>query len=436
MNMKYNMRWMLTILLVAFMLVGCGNEKKEVKQNLTTYQLENETDGFAKGTLTVTLPKDTDAVEIAPFWGDENGKLAGYNGLARFKVEGDLTTKEIAENILIPEGATKLLVYTVNKDGVLSEEYMEVNLPEGAASKAFGEPLYEFQVISDIHILSTFEKAYEEYYNNNFVSALCDIAKVSPDSIGVFINGDIADNGLESEYQKMQELHASVEGAPNYYLTVGNHDLYGMFFEDQINLFLKYAKLPDGSNPKSSHFDFWMHDYHFVFLGNDRLVHHNEQTTLTSETLDWLRATLEKERDEKRPIFLFLHQPLYNTVAGSLKGQNGNGVATESEQPLRDVLKDFPEVIMFNSHSHYPLESTQTMHVKNDKLPTIFNTAATAYLYTNYYNANGAKIEKEDGTFYSQGYYVSVYEDKLLVRGREFTTGEWISSAQFFVDLK
>jgi hypothetical protein len=34
----------------------------------------------------------------------------------------------------------------------------------------------------------------------------------------------------------------------------------------------------------------------------------------------------------------------------------------------------------------------------------------------------------------SQGYYVQVYKEMVLVRGRDFVTGEWVASAQFVVN--
>jgi hypothetical protein len=34
----------------------------------------------------------------------------------------------------------------------------------------------------------------------------------------------------------------------------------------------------------------------------------------------------------------------------------------------------------------------------------------------------------------SEGYYIRIYKDKLLVLGRNFETGEWVSSAQFVVE--
>ena len=35
----------------------------------------------------------------------------------------------------------------------------------------------------------------------------------------------------------------------------------------------------------------------------------------------------------------------------------------------------------------------------------------------------------------SQGYYVEVYEDKILVLGRDFTNSKWIPSACFIANI-
>ncbi len=396
---------------------------KPAKPLSVEYKLANDTDGFAEGKLTVKLAEGDSATDIFCFWADDNGKLAGYTGLAKFKVTGSTTERNLDKNLLIPKGATRLLVYAANAAGDLSEP-CEVKLPAGAASKDFGEPLLEFQVVSDIHITGQNNHTYDK----NFVSMLKDVVANSKKSAGIFVVGDMANSGKKFEYEQMVKLHGSVKDAPPYFLAVGNHDLYNGTLQDQIALFLEYATLPNGEHPESSHYDFWLNGYHFVFLGNDRLVNGDLHTTLLPKTTEWLDETLAKDRDEGRPTFLFLHQSLKNTVAGSFEGQGWNGVA--NEPGFRKVLDKYPEVVMFNGHSHWTLDSEGTMYVRDEALPTIFNTASVAYLWTSY-NVKGG--ENLDG---SQGYYIRIYKDKILVLGRDFITGEWVSSAQFFVDYK
>ncbi len=384
------------------------------------YKLANDTDGYSEGKLTVKFAPDDPAKDVVCYWGNEQGKLDGYTALAKFKITGESTVRDIPSGILIPEGATKLLVYG-SLNGVLSEECLEIALPAGAASKPSETPIFEFQVVSDVHI--TTDSSHRN--NKHYKAMLQDIVKISPDSRGLFIVGDIANTGNATEWTLFDRLHKSVTGAPSYYIALGNHDLYNGDYTVKIAEFLKYAKLPDGTNAESCHYDFWLEGYHYVFLGNDKMVD-NVRATLSKDTLEWLDKTLAQDRDEGRPTFLFMHQSIYNTVAGSLPGQGWDGVVTPNN--LKNILKKYPEVILFNGHSHWTLDSELSMYSGNGDLPnTIFNTASVAYLWTSYDIAGGENLEG------SQGYYIRVYKDCIEVLGRDFVSGEWVSSAQFAV---
>ncbi len=393
--------------------------QKPKAPRFASYRLQNVADGFAAGKLTVTLAEGTSATDIVSYWASETGRLEGYTALARFKVEGNVAECVISKDVLIPVGATELWVYAANQDGVLSDTAYVISLSENAASADFGKCLFEFQVVSDIHLNADASHP----YNVNFKNMLTDTTQNSPNSAGVFVCGDIADHGLADEYRQLVALHSSVAGAPPYFLAVGNHDFYHGEYADKIVQFLQHAKLPDGTNPSSVHYDFWLNGYHFVFLGNDAYPVDGVKTTLTRKTLEWLDQTLAKDRKENRPTFLFLHQSLLSTVAGSLEGQNWNGVV--SEDAFRKVLKYYPEVIMFNGHSHWVLDSECNYCPRSESLPAIFNTSSVAYLWTSYHKIEGEELAG------SEGYYVRVYEDKVVVRGRDFASGKWLPSATY-----
>lgn len=417
----------MTIAWVKIKIVIPADAKIPEKPLSATYDLKNPTDGFATGTLNVKLAENEVAKNIVPFWGDENGnKLEGYASLAKFKAKSTEASYEFPENLMIPTGATKLLVYASDIFGRLSEDCIVIDLPNGAAFKDPGKPIAEFQVVSDTHVVSSDAN---HTYNVHYVNMLKDIAANCPDSMGLFVVGDMTDDGYGPQYTMMVNLYNQVEGAPPYYLTLGNHDMFVGEQSEAIKLFLKYATLPDGTHPKSAHYDFWLNGYHFVFLGNDNLVNMID-TTLNKETIEWLDKTLAEDRDANRPTFLFLHQGLANTVAGTLSGQGWDGVVDSSVMRFKLVLRKYPEVIMFNGHSHWELDSDRTMYPRSSSLPTIFNTSAVAYLDTSYNIMSGERLEG------SEGYYIKVYEDKILVLGRDFTTGEWKSSAQFYVSYE
>ena len=390
-----------------------------------TYQQENDTDGFATGTVTVRMPADeTSGRSIVMYWADNSGKLPGYTALSRFKVTGTDTSFTFGKNVIIPAGATRLLVYAMNDaTGEVSKSCVAVELPKGAARAPFEDADAELFVMSDIHITLN----QKHTHNQNFSKMLKDVAALSPDALGIYVVGDMADTGREQEYKNMMALYEDAGKVPPLFLAIGNHDLSGLPFDEANATFLKYATLPDGSHPTDTSYDFWLGGYHFIFLGTDTAsgLHSN----FTKETMNWLRDKLEENRDPGRPVFLFLHQSLSNTVSGSLPGEGWSGV--DNEGMLRNVLKNYPEVMFFNGHSHWTMDSVSNMFEGDKKLPCrIFNCASVGYLWSGYNVVSGEHL---DG---SQGYMVKLYDGKLYVLGRDFARGEWISAAQYCIVLK
>ena len=389
------------------------------------YKLENDTDGLAAGTVTVTMPADeTQNRSIVMYWADGEGKLDGYTALPRFKVKGETTSFTFGGNIIIPQGATKLLVYAMNDaSGRLSDEAITVDLPAGAAHKGFEDTVGELFVMSDIHI--TLNQAHT--HNKNFANMLKDVQTLGKDAMGIFVVGDMADTGREQEYKNMTALYQAAGQVPPLFLTIGNHDLSSLPFEEANALFLKYATLPDGTHPTDTSYDFWLNGYHFIFLGTDTAA--GLHSSFTRETMNWLKDKIEENRDPARPVFLFLHQSLSNTVSGSLPGEGWSGV--DNENLLRNTLRDYPEVMFFNGHSHWTMDSVGNMFEGDQKLPCrVFNCASVAYLWSGYNVVTGEHL---DG---SQGYMVKLCDGKLYVLGRDFARGEWIPAAQYCIVLK
>lgn len=69
------------------------------------------------------------------------------------------------------------------------------------------------------------------------------------------------------------------------------------------------------------------------------------------------------------------------------------------------------------------MNSDGNMYARDDELPNIFNCGAVAYLWSSYDIPTGEYLQG------SQGYYVRIYADKVLVLGRDFESGQWIPSA-------
>lgn len=388
------------------------------------YVPSNSASGLADGKLTVTFGEKHCAEEMVLYWANDSGILPDYTSLAPVIVKHDSFSVEMYKNTVIPPEATKIVAFGKNSMGI-SESFCEARLPQGCNYDFSGKVLSEFQAVSDIHITVDYthiaNTAYDQQkLHDEHLLAMCgDIAKISPNSSGIFVVGDIANSGRLSEWKHAQELFASAQGIPNVYYSVGNHDLYGNeTYEYLISNFKQYA------NTSSVYYEKVIGGYHHVFLGSQSKSN-GLDADLLDDQLNWFDSLLEglTATEPDKPVFVYLHQSLYDTIAGSFEGQGWDGVVQDAR--FREIVKKYPQICMFNGHSHWDMNTYGSMHDRFDGLPNIFNTASVAYLWSSMYVPTGEYL------LGSQGYYVKVYADKVLVLGRDFLSGKWIPSACF-----
>ncbi|EOS57950.1 metallophosphoesterase family protein [Paenibacillus barengoltzii] len=273
------------------------------------------------------------------------------------------------------------------------------------------ELLLSFQVITDTHV-----RGDEQHTHNvNLERALQDIAENGAGSVGIMHAGDVTDHGFPEEYEAWNQIwHRFGEALPPLYVTMGNHDVAMGNWEARLGQFLR------GTGAEGIYHDHWIDGYHFIFLGTEEGL--ELFSSLSEKQLAWLDDKLGENAAADRPVFVFLHQPLLNTVAGSYEAQRWYGVVQDAE--LRAVLARHPQAILFTGHTHWEMDAPHTSYGAEGDGPAMFNAASVAYLWTD-------EDEHKDG---SQGFYVEVYRNHVLVRGRDFTCGEWVESAQFRVE--
>lgn len=388
-----------------------------------TYTLKKN-NGFANGTISLNFDKDNFyATDVIMYWANDDGILENYTSLAKMKVSNYECNIDLRTSSLIPTEATKLYIYAENNAGI-SENYYVIDLPENCQFKNKSTLLSRFQVVSDVHIAindthlasSDAKTLHDEHFN-----LMCKDITDFGNSDALIINGDIANSGRENEWVHTIELMNKYPTLPQTYFSLGNHDLYLGDYNTQISYFKKYAKT------NSVYYEKEINGYHHLFLGSESSSYSSVDAYLSNEQLNWFDNKLAEYEKENKPVFVYLHQSLSNTVAGSLKNQGWNGI-TQDEQ-FRNIISKYKNVLFFNGHSHWDLNSYQTMYTKDDNLPNIFNTASVAYLWSSYYLNTGEYLKG------SQGYYVEVYEDKILVLGRDFTNSKWIPSACFIANI-
>ena len=80
----------------------------------------------------------------------------------------------------------------------------------------------------------------------------------------------------------------------------------------------------------------------------------------SDKQINWLKEEMAKAQkdDPEKPIFIFLHQHIKETVYGSHEW------GTQDSAKINAVLKEYPQVITFSGHSHYPLDDPRSIHQK------------------------------------------------------------------------
>jgi hypothetical protein len=398
----------------------------DYKPSAVTYDRTGARTGYADGKVTISDADHPATNQYILYWGDENGKLPGYEAIDTVIRTGNSTTYNMVTNTFIPQQATRLLAYGSDGNTESVQPASSLAIPENMRFKQEA-PLYTFDVMSDTHIQS-----WDSEMNTHLGIALQDIKKNDPKSGGIFLVGDMVDQGFDENYKKFFSIvDANADGMPPLNLIMGNHEFMDFSSSQPYsNSDGKLQKWINNTGHTTPYYDSYISGQHFIMMGSEDYSdlkdgYAHDYCDISETQFDWLRNKLAETKDKKQPIFLFLHQPMLNTVAGSYESQGWNGVRPNQEAELRSILKDYPQTILFDGHTHWILQADHEMYDGKSSFASIFNTASAGYLWS---DAN----ETING---SQGLYVEVYKDKVLVKGRNYIDGTWIPKACFTVDL-
>jgi len=294
------------------------------------------------------------------------------------------------------------------------------------ATQAGDTPRMTFAVLSDIHIQSWHLPA-----QNKLRTALRDLAS-NFQLDALVINGDLT-NGRAADYHTLQNLLAKEKQLPVQQLyTIGNHEFYQAFHErngrfsketfpngetdeQAIQRFLQFAgrdKIYGEAQVKG---------LHFLLLGSEGCMkrgrEHMDNACLSQTQLDWLDQKLRAAETSADPVFVFLHQPLGHTVVGT--DNWWAEAAVEEGQKLRKILTQRPNVFLFSSHTHHALGPGMVDSRSG------FTAVATSSV------AKPARRALAD----SQGVIVEVYDDKVVLKGRDFHHHTWVQRGIYPVPL-
>lgn len=326
----------------------------------------------------------------------------------------------------VQEGAALPAVEAVMADAAGAAASVLAAAPSGGAG-----PVFRFAVISDIHV-----EAWNKESHTKLGQALSDLGTNAPGQ-ALVINGDLG-NGLPKDYETLGKLMKETPYPGQVVYTIGNHEFYkawtdasgkwneaafpnGETSEASINRFLQFTGY------EKVYHDSWIGGYHFVFLGSESYRQtdesYAEDAWLSENQLSWLERVMAEGAEDGKPIFVFLHQPLPYTVAGSYTDFNSRAVVQHDR--LKEILSRYPQTVFFSGHSHWELGSPGTLIREGF---TMVNTSSVLTPYDTTDNPIAAEERK------SEGLVVEVTGNRVQIKGRNFTAGDWIPEASYTVE--
>lgn len=261
-----------------------------------------------------------------------------------------------------------------------------------------------FSVLGDVHTKE-----------DHLKEAILGLYGINPKMDALVLNGDTVDEGTIKDYDVIKNyLNKNKKNLPKIIIkNIGNHEFFDYKKEinspEDVSVFIKRYLEFSGEN-KVYH-DRWIKDYHFISLGSEdgnSKTANSVKAYISKEQLQWLKEKLSEKYIKGKPIFVFLHQNLNKTTRG--------WVGTDDGEELKKILSQYPEVIIFNSHTHQSLKDN---NIKLNEPYTVVHTGAVKYTIL----FNEGKMERVP---YNQGLYVEVKGNNVTIKGVDFKEKNWI----------
>ena len=228
----------------------------------------------------------------------------------------------------------------------------------------------------------------------------------------IVMDGDIVNNAVEEYYKLFEHAFTSVYGNnenqyPEFVWTMGNHEWWGLDEREDANaiaLFKQHARIETVNLVRKSNVKFSLDNnetlptYYKVINGVPFVSISGEDAdgligeTLKQEIASWLNEIADLPYVRKGGnIYISYHYPLSNSMTHGHGSHQNAGV-------LEDLLKDYPQAVVFTGHTHYPAVNERaidqkdftTINIGTSSYSVLDNRSATMADYESYYNVDNA----------------------------------------------
>lgn len=332
------------------------------------------------GAATFTSDKIVEGVITLPFAAGTHAIPVETNQNATVTCDDDWCEASFADGTLtltVTENTTEDARTTILK--VRSKDFHPLLITVKQESRLV------FAVISDVHVGNNSGAGYKVKIPQA-LKHLTGYGKL--DAMAVV--GDLTDNGRANQYQEFVQFFGSEQNIlnpiGNFLFMMGNHDNYDSNGQNNYK-----SGLRSFNGNRSYPLDQYVliKGYPFISISqrgsanNDDNVS-NGTTSYPSTVVTTLKRYLKRAAEEApgKPIFVFTHvAPRWTCYSswGEIEG------AAWAMKVLNPVLNEYPQVVAFCGHSHYPLGDPRSIHQganpnsTRNNYYTVINTASTTY---------------------------------------------------------
>lgn len=315
-----------------------------------------------------------------------------------------LKYSSLIEQNTAPDGVEYIGVYNSYGFQIGKVKVGSLKLPD------VGNKLYSFGAVSDIHLQAEtaqadFQKALTYFNETENVDFVC-------------ICGDLSNSGVVAEHIPYETMVNTYSPNTPVYECTGNHDVYSVAGGTIGTL---------TGNPL--YYTFERENDLFIMFGMYGWAGVSGEI-FTTEQLQWLYETLEENRN--RRVFVFQHCLRWDGSGKPYPGSpTGNLLNSDMGNVFVSLMEHYTNVIWLHGHSHMDFDSQEDCSYANyDRMFGCHSIHIPSLaLPRNYQDSEYVNMYSE-----SEGYVVDVYENHIVLRGRDFVIDKFLPIATYCID--
>ncbi len=411
-----------------------------------TYDFKYANAGYAEGRITLTAGSSADYGKYYLYWADDTKALEGYAPITSFNLNAALNFVELGEFTAIPADATKVIAIKSATEPATKTVASAVvyDIPQAKQFKnASSEKEYDFQALSDIHIQH--DDSYWVHSKAHWANALEVAADRDVEFVAVCgdqVNGYGYSN-LQKEWPQYLKILADSSFTNPVFETNGNHEIKGNGDKQAQDQDHNIYKIGSGLNVETAAMQ--NNTYyemtapsgdHFLFMTLEKSGSPNEYSEFSDAQLNWLESLVNKYKNDGNKIVIFQHALIKQYGAGDDLNTPFYGGALNPEfadvKRFMSILESDKNIIWFSGHSHIDFKYNYNISNMDGKTCyTVHIPSTSSTTHPNLSTGTNDYIMSPDS---SQGYFVDMYEDYVVVNGTDLVKNEILPMYTYLID--